>query len=372
MNPGLVVKLRPAGPWRSGPDSGARNRVDSVYHSDSLYSAVTAAMLQLGELEAWLDATARNPQGSAVRFSSCFPFHEDIGYVIPPRSLWPPMGGAPATSPKVRWKSARYIPLGLVDALLSGQLLEEEHWAIDGPSECLVPAGKPGPFRPAIRSAAAVDRLTGALDRHATACLEFVPQAGLWTIVSFADSEQQARWNEPVRAAFKLLADSGFGGERTRGWGRSEQPEFVEGQLPDMILPPRTQPAPVEAAEAQPAEAEASAEPVAPESVPEPLAAPSAPAAVSHWLLSLFSPASADAVDWTRGNYVVVERSGRVESPARHGELKRLINMVTEGSVLVADRALQGASPYVAPEGFPHPVYRAGFALSIPLPGVQV
>ncbi len=28
MNPGLVVKLRPAGPWRIGPDSGARNRVD--------------------------------------------------------------------------------------------------------------------------------------------------------------------------------------------------------------------------------------------------------------------------------------------------------------------------------------------------------
>ncbi len=34
MNPGLVVKLRPTGPWRIGPDSGARNRVDAIYHSD--------------------------------------------------------------------------------------------------------------------------------------------------------------------------------------------------------------------------------------------------------------------------------------------------------------------------------------------------
>ena len=51
MNPGLVVKLRPAGPWRIGTDSGARNRVDAIYHSDSLYSAVTAAMARLG----WLD-----------------------------------------------------------------------------------------------------------------------------------------------------------------------------------------------------------------------------------------------------------------------------------------------------------------------------
>ena len=51
MNPGLVVKLRPAGPWRIGPDSGARNRVDFIYHSDSLYSAVTSAMARLGSLD---------------------------------------------------------------------------------------------------------------------------------------------------------------------------------------------------------------------------------------------------------------------------------------------------------------------------------
>ena len=41
-----------------------------------------------------------------------------------------------------------------------------------------------------------------------------------------------------MKAAFRLLADSGFGGERSRGWGRSEPPEFVEGDLPEMILPP--------------------------------------------------------------------------------------------------------------------------------------
>src|ERR1039458_3891125 len=73
MNPGLVVKLRPTGPWRIGPDSGARNRVDFIYHSDSLYSAVTAAMARLGWLEDWLAATARAGE-PAVCFGSCFPF----------------------------------------------------------------------------------------------------------------------------------------------------------------------------------------------------------------------------------------------------------------------------------------------------------
>jgi len=94
MPAGLIVKLRPAGPWRSGPDTGARHRVDPVYHSDSLYAAVTSAMAMLGLREEWLDATARNPEGPAVRFSSCFPFQSDILFVVPPRSLWPP----PATA----------------------------------------------------------------------------------------------------------------------------------------------------------------------------------------------------------------------------------------------------------------------------------
>jgi hypothetical protein len=43
--------------------------------------------------------------------------------------------------------------------------------------------------------------------------------------------------------------------------------------------------------------------------------------------------------------------------------------MVAEGSVLHAVSAPCGAAPDVAPDGFAHPVFRAGFALAIPLPG---
>ena len=42
--------------------------------------------------------------------------------------------------------------------------------------------------------------------------------------------------------------------------------------------------------------------------------------------------------------------------------------MVAEGSVLVSSQAPVGSAPDVAPDGFPHPVYRAGFALAIPIP----
>jgi CRISPR type III-A-associated RAMP protein Csm4 len=345
MNPALVVRLRPAGPWRSGPDSGARHRVDPIYHSDSLYAAVTAAMATLGLRDEWLDATARHPEGPQVRFSSCFPFVGETGFIVPPRSIWP---GAPSVSAaKVRWKSARFVPLSLVAAILAGQAPREDEWTMDGASDCLLPAGSLGPFRIQVRSNAAVDRLTGAVERHSTACLQFRPEAGLWAIVSFTDDAASARWSGPVRGALRLLADSGFGGERSRGWGRCADPEFIEGTLPEIILPP---------AEVVPA----------PEVAPEAEALPSEPTA--HWLLSLFTPGPQDAVDWQRGNYTVIARGGRVDSPAGFGERKKELQMVTEGSVLVAAEGIRGAAPDVAPDGFAHPVFRAGFALSVPLP----
>jgi CRISPR type III-A-associated RAMP protein Csm4 len=345
--PGLVVKLRPSGPWRVGPDSGARDAVDLLYHSDSLYSAVTNAMRLLGHLEEWLDATARHPAGASVRFSSLFPFQNEIGYVVPPRSVWPP-----PPSSKVRWKAARFIPLGLIAPLLAGHALEEDRWDVDGESQCLVPVGRLGPLRLGVRTGAAVDRLSGHIEPHEVACVEFLPGAGLWAVISFADEDRKEKWDVPVRAALRLLADSGFGGERGRGWGRAETPEFIEGSLPQMILPVQ----PAEPVEASGAEAPAVAGPASVES------------STAYWLLSLFSPAAGDSVDWNRGSYSVLTRGGRVESPVRSGDLKKALNMISEGSVLLAENRVNGAAPDVAPDGFAHPVYRAGFALAIPIP----
>jgi CRISPR type III-A-associated RAMP protein Csm4 len=430
MNPGLLIKLRPAGPWRIGPDSGARNQVDAIYHSDTLYAAVTSAMLRLGRLQDWLGATAANGTPTLC-FSSCFPFLAEIAFVVPPRTIWPPSSPA-LLSARVRWKSARFVPLGIVHGLLAGQPLDEDLWAVDGPSGCLVPAGRSGPFRPGLRFNAAVDRLTGTAERHSVACLEFRPGAGLWTVLRFADQEARDRWLDPVKTAFRLLADSGFGGERTLGWGRSEMPEFIEGTFPEMILATQAASAPshdagqalpaaaVEEVQAPevgqafvtasvgegqapeggpalaPADGEQSTgqessptEPALPSAEatddsqeagealkppipdPGPIAPESAPGSrppAPHWLLSLFTPASTDSIDWTRGNYTVLIRGGRVEAPTRSGDLKRHLQMVAEGSVLYAASAPRGSAPDVAPEGFAHPVFRAGFAVSIPLP----
>jgi CRISPR type III-A-associated RAMP protein Csm4 len=323
MLSGLLIRLRPTGPWRIGPDSGDRDRVDRIYHSDSLYSAVSSAFAQLGLLEEWLDATARAPE-TAVRFSSCFPFQGDALLVAPPRNVWPP---PPST--KVRWKGARFVPLSVVDSLIQGRPVHEE-WTVDGPSECLVPIGSQGPFRASVRSSAAVDRDGVTVAPHSTACLEFTPGAGLWLVAAFSNEAAREQWAGPLTAAFRLLADSGFGGERSRGWGRSEMPEIVAGELPGLLM----------------ATAENTGE-------------------TGYWMLSLFHPGAADTVDWQRGNYALTTRGGRVE---HFGDMKKPTRMVAEGSVIVASAEPQGAATDVAPDEFPHPVYRSGFALAILIP----
>ena len=347
MTAALLAKFRPVGPWRSGPDSGDADRVDAVYHSDSVFSAVTTAMASLGILDEWLAATARNEAGASVRFTSCYPFQGPTLYLVPPRTLWPP---EPST--RVRWKGARFVPSTVVDSLLAGEPMEDEKWAVDGPSACLVRPGQIGPFREGLRGGAAVDRLHEGVLPHLTACIEFGEGAGLWSAIVFADEEQRQRWSAPVRDALRLLGDTGLGGKRSRGWGRFETPIFSEGSLESLLLPRMSVPeTPAEAA-------------TAPEAAP-------ATGPRSLWLLSLYVPSAADAVSWDRGNYSIVTRSGRVESPAGWGSLKKDLKMVAEGSVLVASGELAGAAPDVAPDGFAHPVFRSGapVALSVHLQG---
>ncbi|MCS7025593.1 MAG: hypothetical protein NZV14_12405 [Bryobacteraceae bacterium] len=346
MIPSFVIKLHPISPWRVGLGP-ARETADLIYHSDSLYSAITLAMEQFGWLSDWIAATAECDEPD-VRFTSCFPFVDDTLFIVPPRNLWPP-----APSPRVRWKSARFVPLTLVLQMLKDpdlRLREEEGWGVDPDSECLLPAVSGqrmrAPFRLAIRRSVSVDRLTGqTTDPTQTACLEFSPGCGLWTGVWYSSEQAATRWDARLKACFRLLADSGFGGQRARGFGRTQPPEFLENAFAD--LPAVSNDSPV--SETETPEADASTE-------------------HAYWLLSLFSPSKQDQIDWTRGSYSVVTRSGVTASRPRPGQIKQSLQMVVEGSVLFAAKPLKGAVTNVVPEDFPHPVYRSGYAIAVLIP----
>jgi CRISPR type III-A-associated RAMP protein Csm4 len=137
-------------------------------------------------------------------------------------------------------------------------------------------------------------------------------------------------WEPRVKSALRLLADSGFGGERSRGWGRAAEPQFTD------------------ASGLFRAEGHTGVHPGA------------------WWLLSLYSPHETDTVDWTRGDYSTVTRAGWTDSPA--GSVKKKhVRMIEEGSVLMAP-SLRGRAVDVAPEGFAHPAWRSGLALAVPVP----
>ena len=325
MTSGFLALLRPTGPWRLGSHTGARDHVDRICHSDTLFAAITGAMNRMSLLEEWLAATSE----AAVRISSAFPFQGKTLFIAPPRSLWPP-----APSARVRWRGAQLVPISIVADLIAEKPLDETRWRVDGASECLIPVDRPGPgpTRIALRTSAAVDRLTGNSEPHTTACLEFAPGAGMWLAVSFADENAALRWTERMKAALRLLADTGIGGERSRGWGRFETPEFREGKFPDLLVP-----------------------------------APEGELAPAWWLLSLYHPSDGDVVDWADGRYEVTIRSGRVESNAGWGATKKSTRMVSEGSVLISDFPPRGSTPDVAPDGFAHPVFRSGLAFSLPI-----
>ncbi|MCS6952628.1 MAG: type III-A CRISPR-associated RAMP protein Csm4 [Bryobacterales bacterium] len=335
MPDGFSVRFYPCGPWRIGPLSGSPDCAEVLLHSDAVYSAVTHAMNLLGLLRDWLDAVFENPRGPAVRFSSLFPFRRRTLFVPPPRSLWPP-----APSPKVRWKGARFVPLSFAQSLIEQKPLEEDAWVVEGESQCVVPAEDPvGPFRLALRSFVAVDRLGAGVEPHRAACLEFRPDAGFWGGIRFASEEASQHWSGPVQAALRLLGDSGIGGNRSLGWGHASSVEFDADPFAGWPNP-----------EAQFHE----------ERTPR--------SECNWWFLSVFNPAPEDTVAWDRGRYDLLVRSGRVASAAAQGAVKRAARMVSEGSVLACEDPPRGRALNVAPPECPHPVYCAGYAYAQPLP----
>lgn len=348
MSSALLIRLRPSGPWRSGPGEGARDRVDSLYRSDRLYSAVCHALDRLGQLDEWLEASAGSAQPAAV-LSSLFPFQGDTLFAPPPETIWPPAASSlrlpsPVFLTRVRWRAAKFVPLAVIEALLTGAQVQADQWIADADSGCLLRRDRPqsSPFRLAVRAHAAVDRATGAsFESHKLACVEFEPSAGLWGVVVFSGPEAAARWRAPLESAFRLLGDSGFGGHRTSGWGQAPDPDFTAGDWPGLLLPRL----------GRRATANGHLSPL-------------------HWLLSLYSPGATDDVNWKEGKYSLLLRGGRVESKAGSGALKKPVRMVIEGSVLSAGQLL-GRAVNVAPDDFPHPVYRAGFALAVQLPVIQ-
>jgi len=199
------------------------------------------------------------------------------------------------------------------------------------------------PIRVSVRSSAAIDRHGSGVFPHSTACIEFAPNSGLWAFAAFADDAAREKWSGPLKGAIRLLADSGFGGERSRGWGRAEV-SFSDDPLPfaswgsAMRCPPDDK---------------------------APLAAPLAESA--WWMLSLFHPPPATPSTGAEAAIPSPPAAAASKALQAGAMRKKPTRMIAEGSVIVAAAEPRGSASNVAPDHFPHPVYRAGFALAVPI-----
>ncbi len=347
MNPALLIRLRPITPWRIGPDHGALDQSEAVLHSDALYSALCLAFEQLGWLGEWLNATADPYSTPAVRFSSCFPWQRGLLFAPPPMGLWPP-AETPGAPTKLRWKGANLVPTTVIASLLSGETLDEKAWTVDAHSGCLIPTGgrfPTGPFRRMRRSSVAVDRVTGTnIQPWAAGCLQFAPASGLWCAGGICERHgvrslvAQARVRFPPAGRFRARRFCAAAALAARERRTSSQARCMN--CCSLVGKCRR---PLRMAATGPGGCFRSS----------PRARPIGSLGGS-------------------GNYALLERSGRVASHAGAGLVKKSSRLVREGSMVVSQGALTGSVRDVAPDGAPHPVWRAGFAVAIELSGLTV
>ena len=74
----------------------------------------------------------------------------------------------------------------------------------------------------------------------------------------------------------------------------------------------------------------------------------------------MFAPANSDRVDRSRGSYSLLRRSGRTEG---RGDVKVESAMFRRRLGSNAEEIPSGLARDIAPEGYAHPVYRAGSRL---------
>ncbi|MEA3396266.1 MAG: type III-A CRISPR-associated RAMP protein Csm4 [Chloroflexota bacterium] len=181
-----------------------------------------------------------------------------------------------------------------------------------------------------------IDRITSASELFHVGRVRFMPGCGLWFGVDWRAPERVVGDSGlTYRAAFArvllLLGEDGLGGERSAGYGAFESVSGGTLSLPD----------------------------------PE----PGAPLL----LLSRYHPREAELPDVLTGPetaYTLIPKGGGVQTWDGAARRRKRLWLLAEGSVI----QIAGSGPWgdvvdVQPDGFPHPVWRYGFALGAALAG---
>jgi len=359
----VTYHLEPRGPMHVGESGVGLEQARDTVPSDTLYAALLANWVNLGEEgEAWDRAFRHSPP---FLLTSAYPRVGSVRFYPVPQCV---ASETLSTELDVKaWKRVRFVSEAIFQRMVTGQSLEGWYpsaqaqaargallqggalWLardeIDGlPESFQSIAGPMGDALPrslgalphlkawayACTPRVAVDRLSQVSDIYHAGRVTWAPGCGLWFRVAYA--EGAAAWRADLERALHALGDAGLGGMRSAGMGGFDWRSAQEGTLP----------------------------------------VPDADALVTT--LSRYHPRSAEAqavlVD-AQARYRLVAVAGYVGSLARAAQRRRRVWLVEAGSVLRATGAdAMGDVVDVRPAGgFPHPVSRYGLAFPVILGG---
>jgi len=335
-----AYRLRFHGPLHVATRGVGIEETAEFVHSDTLFSAL-CSVIRLGWGESELQRLLEPFRSGQPPFllSSLFPFAGQVRFFPKPQL---PLSNAPSDDGGKRLRSVRWVSQHLFQGWLAGRF----------PAQAFEPAAflpdvggwlAPDERRLLPRSATrdglplwsrdvvprvAIDRVTNASQVYRSGRLRFGPESGLFFLVHWRD----AAWRPLVETALAELGQLGIGGLRSTGHGQFTLEPDEDLTVPDADAPQRVV------------------------------------------VLSLYAPTLADIAAGVLGpaaRYDLVRRGGWIASPDGSSYRRRELRMLTEGSVVTwpPGTTILGQLVDVTPDVMRalHPVYRYGYAFTVPV-----
>jgi CRISPR-associated protein Csm4 len=366
MGQTAIYKLKPRGAFHFGERGVGIEATADLLHSDTLFSALASAWrIGVHEPDPALDNSLPVlapfvDEQPPFTISSAFPYVGDVLFFPCPLV---------AATPRTRvLKQVALVSEGALGLLMQGELPDPQRELLQDGRVWITPDERDRLIRPLIlehtadaderdRLAAhferdlrevklwsgekqpaphvAVDRVNARSNLYFTGRLQFAPGCGLYFWVDFDDPGQR----DELEVALDVLQDEGVGGQRSTGHGQFTF-ERQDRDLPEVADP------------------------------------------TGRMTLSLYHPTAAEVSAGILGgaSYQRILRSGWIYSPDGMNLRRRSLWMLCEGSILPLDAGASGPPGDVVnlrPEDealaragqppFPHPVWRYGYAFTLPV-----
>ncbi len=313
--------------------------------SDSLFAALVARLAEsvsTAELESFLAPFIAGEPPFVL--TSAFPFAGPLRFYPAPKGMPAALGTENGVGTK-ELKRVQYLSQGLFQEFLAGTALSDLYQGAEKlqdkrllvsaaekfrlPDALHTPQGKVWAIE--RRPRVALGRAVQTANLFFTGRVTYAKSCGLWFGVRWLD--EHSSWKDLFSALLQELGDSGLGGERSSGFGACQIHPWDPIELPG--------------------------------------------GTGKRWIsLSRYLPREDElqALYDSRAAYSLERVGGWLDSPAKRGQRRRAVNLISAGSILgPIERAAPGQVVDVRPsysvdtDPLGHPVYRCGLALSVGL-----